>query len=266
MQQSPEQQDNPSVPPVQPAPPLSQQTGYPAMQPGQPNSQETEHSLPPDAQPPTIPLLSASAALPTQPLRPPTPQGESQPVYQPVESPMPSTPYPQQASSAQRVSWFSFSQLIGHPLIDVTEGRKVGEVHDVLLDQQRRFVQAFSTKGGLLHGPIYVPAMKATIGVDAVTFQPGAMEGQDSSWLDMLPKASEILGMRVLTNTGRLVGIVDDLRLDPNNGTLLALELKPEHAGILHRLSSGRRLMPATGVISYGPDTIVAQETALMSI
>ena len=266
MQQSPEQQGNPPVPPVQPAPAISQQPSYPPMQPAQATSQELENPSPPDAQSPTIPLSAASTAQPTQPLRPPAPQGESQPVYPPGASPMTAAPLPQQAPLVQRVSWIAFSKLIGHPLIDITEGRKVGEVHDVLLDQQRRFVQAFSTKGGLLRGPTYVPAMKATIGVDAVTFQPGALEGQNTSWLDTLPKASEIIGMRVLTDTGKLIGTVDDLRLDPHNSTLLALELKPEHAGILHRLSSGRRLMPATGVISYGPDTIVAQETALMGV
>jgi sporulation protein YlmC with PRC-barrel domain len=162
------------------------------------------------------------------------------------------------------VSWVSFSQLVGHPLVDITEGRKIGEVRDVLLDEQRRFIQAFATRGGLFHGPTYVPALKATIGVDAVTFQPGALEGQDTSWLDRLPRASETIGMRVLTDTGKLIGTVDNLRLDPNNSTVLALEVKPEHTGLLHRLGSGRRLMPATGVISYGPDTIVAQETALI--
>lgn len=264
MQQSPEQQDNPLEPPAQPAS-LPQQASYPPIPPLPAAFQGAGYPSQPGEQQATIPLSSPSTALPTQPLRPSTPQGESQPVYQPGENPLPPAPAPQQARPVQQVNWFSFSHLIGHPLIDVTEGRKIGEVRDLLLDEQRRSIQAFSTKGGLLHGPIYVPALKATIGVDAVTFQPGALGEQDTSWLDTLPKASRIIGMRVLTDTGKLIGTVDDLRLDPHNGTLLALELKPEHAGILHRLGSGRRLMPASGVISYGPDTIVAQENALVS-
>lgn len=263
MQQPPEQQDYPATEPVPPTPSLPPQTNYPATQPAQATPQQ-EGNPPLYAQPPTIPVSPASRGVPTQPLRPQAPQEEGQPIQRPEASPVPSTPRPQQASSVQRTRWVSFSQLIGHPLVDITEGRKIGEVRDVLLDEQRRFIQAFSTKGGLLRGPTYVPAMKATIGVDAVTFQPGTLEGQDTSWLDRLPKASEIIGRRVLTDTGKLIGTVDNLRLDPNNSTLLALEIKPEHAGILHRLGSGRRLMPATGVISYGPDTIVAQETALM--
>jgi sporulation protein YlmC with PRC-barrel domain len=264
MQPSPEQQDYPSAQPVQPTPSLTPQASYPAPQPTQATSQQGENP-PPYQQPPTIPMSSASGGTPTQPLRPQQASPEEyQPIQQPGASPVPSTPRPQQASSSQRVSWVSFSQLIGHPLVDITEGRKIGEVRDVLLDEQRRVIQAFSTKGGLLRGPTYVPALKATIGADAVTFQPGTLAGQDTSWLDRLPKASEIIGMRVLTNTGKLIGTVDNLRLDPNNNTLLALEVKPEHTSTQHRLGSGRRLMPATGVISYGPDTIVAQETDLM--
>ncbi len=263
MQQSPEQQDYPAAQPVQPTPSLPPQTNYPAPLPTQAIPQQGGNP-PPYAQPPIIPVSSASGGAPTQPLRPQAVQEGGQPMPQPGASPMPSAPHPQQAPSAQRVRWVSFSKLIGHPLVDITEGRKIGEVRDVLLDEQRRFIQAFATKGGLLRGPTYVPALKATIGADAVTFQPGALEGQDTSWFDRLPKASQIIGRRVLTDTGKLIGTVDNLRLDPNNNTALALEVKPEHTGLLHRLGSGRRLMPATGIISYGPDTIVAQETALM--
>jgi uncharacterized protein YrrD len=156
----------------------------------------------------------------------------------------------------------TFSKLRGHPLIDITEGKNIGTVHDVLLDQQRRSIQAFATKGSLLHGPTYVPAMKASLGVDAVTFQPGALAGQDTSWLDKLPKASDLIGMKVHSNTGQLLGTVEDLRIDPERALLVAFELSPEQTGILHRLGSRRRLLPAQSVISYGPDTIIAAEGA----
>ncbi len=197
----------------------------------------------------------ATSGLPTQPLQPLS-QAPGDPFAQPVP--------PQLGFISAQANWVTFSQLRGHPLIAITQGKKRGEVHDLLLDQQRRSIQAFAMKGGLLHGPLLVPATKATIGRDAVTFEPGALAGQDTSWLDTLPKASALLGMRVLSNTGQLLGTVEDLRIDTRDGTLAALELKPEQTGILHRLGSRRRFLPTTGVISYGPDTIVAQENTIL--
>ena len=220
---------------------------YPS--PEQPGNNAEQQAIRQPIQPP-----STASSQPTQPLHP-SPQAPGSPLAQSVP--------PQSGFFAAQANWVTFSQLRGHPLIAITEGRKRGEVYDLLLDQQRRSIQAFATKGRLIHGPLLVPAAKATIGKDAVTFEPGALAGQDTSWLNDLPKASALLGMRVLTNTGQLLGTVEDIRIDPHTGMLVALELKPEQTGILHRLGSRRRILPTTGVISYGPDTIVALENTI---
>jgi sporulation protein YlmC with PRC-barrel domain len=191
---------------------------------------------------------------PTQPLQSPSPVPEN--LFVPPVPPQP------EVISAQ-APWATFSQLRGHPLIAITEGKKRGEVYDLLLDQQRRSIQAFATRGRLLHGPLLIPSSKATIGKDAVTFEPGALAGQDTSWLDALPKASALLGMRVLTNTGQFLGTVEDLRINTRDGVLIALELTPGQAGTAHRIDSRRQILPTTSVISYGPDAIVAMENAL---
>jgi sporulation protein YlmC with PRC-barrel domain len=192
-------------------------------------------------------------------MQPPQPQQQATP--QPAGTPQaqPSQPASQGAPSG-RGNWVTLSQLRGHPLIDITEGKTIGSVYDVLLDQQRRTIQAFTTKGGLFHKSVLVPAMRATIGVDAVTFQPGALAGQDTSWLEDLPKASDLVGIRVLSNTGQLLGTVEEVRLDPESGSLTALEMAPEQTGIAHRLGSARRLVAASSVISFGPDTIIVRE------
>ena len=178
--------------------------------------------------------------------------------------PIPQPPTP--SVSPGHANWVTFTQLRGHPLIDITAGKTIGTVDDVLLDEHRKAIQAFRTKGGLFHRSNLVPAVQATIGADAVTFQPGALSGQDTSWLDALPKASQIIGTRVLTNTGQLLGTVDNLRLDRDGAALIALELVPEQTGIAHRLGSVRRLLASDSVISYGPDTIVAMETGVSEL
>lgn len=214
-------------------------------------------------------LSGESFGEPTQPVGQPSyfPGPSMPPTQPPTQQPTQSAPQPPpQSVSPEPTNWVTFSRLRGHPLIDITEGKNVGSVHDLLLDQHRRVIQGFATKGGLLHGPIIVPAARATIGVDAVTFQPGALAGQDTSWLDSLPRASDLIGMRVHSNKGRLVGMVDELRIDPASAALLALELAPEQTSAQHRLSSTRRLLAANSIISYGPDTIVAIEGGISEL
>jgi uncharacterized protein YrrD len=160
----------------------------------------------------------------------------------------------------------TLSQLRNHPLVNINEGREIGQVAEVLLDDQRRMIQAFATKKRLLRGPTYVPAIKATIGADAITFQPGALEGQDTAWLDDLPSASALLGARILSQSGQMLGSVEELRFQQDTGLLLAFEISPEHVGLVHRLNRGRLLLPAASIISYGPDAIMTSETSLAEL
>lgn len=224
----------------------------PPIQPPAPNEPTRPVSQPPTQPEPTL-------AQPTPPTQPAPESAFMQPPSYQEQAPAQPAARPP-GPAAGREKWVTFTQLRGHPLIDITAGKTVGVVHDVLLDQQRHTIQAFTTRGGLFHRAVLVPALRATIGADAVTFQPGALTGQDTSWLENLPKVSQLLGMRVLSDTGQLLGTVEEVRLDPESASLAALEMAPEQTGIAHRLGSARRLLAASNVISFGPDTIIVRE------
>lgn len=203
---------------------------------------------------------------PTQP--PEYQQGETQPGFQPPPIQQPggspgATSQPAQQSPVG-THWFTFSQLRGHPLVDISTGEKIGEVGDILLDEHRRMAQAFVSKVGLvhLHGPTYIPLVNASIGRDAITFQPKALTVQDLAILKALPKVSEMIGINVLSNIGELIGTVDNARFDQNNGELLALEIKPGSTGLKQRLlGSGNMVLPISGIISFGPNIIADANT-----
>jgi sporulation protein YlmC with PRC-barrel domain len=250
-------------PPPQP-PPGGEPYGEPTQPIGHPPYPYNEPTQTPSQLPDT------AYGQPLQGQEQPAPPAQGAPFAQPP--PPPGAPFaqPSQApapgAAPGRAGWVAFSRLRGHPLIDISEGKTIGTVHDLLLDQQRRAIQAFATKGKFLRGTTLVPAARATIGADAVTFQPGTLAGQDTSWLEDLPKASQLIGMRVHSNTGQLLGTVEDLRIDRENARLMALELVPEQTGIPHRIGSARRLLPADSVVSYGPDTIIAMEGGITEL
>jgi uncharacterized protein YrrD len=195
----------------------------------------------------------------------------TQPPQQPEQAPsqmpgqQPGSPYAQPGQVSGAGNWVTFSQLRGHPLIDTSKGQKVGDVQDILLDPQLQGIQAFSYKAGLFQRPNIIPAAQARIGVDAVTFQPGPQPEQDVSQMGQLPKASDTVGRRVFTDTGRLLGVVDDLRFDQNSHRLLGVELAPEGAaGRGQRIGAAReQLLPTQSIINFGPDALIVNEQAL---
>jgi uncharacterized protein YrrD len=210
---------------------------------------------------------------PTQPISQPPGTLASEQYYQPM--PPPPQPPPSSTSASQHAAptpaaggaqWVTFAQLRNHPLVNINEGREIGRVADVLLDEQRHVIRAFATKKGLLRGSTYVPSATASIGADAIIFQPGTLEGQDTSWLDDLPRASALIGARVLSQNGQVLGYVENIRFQQDNGMLLAFEITSEQAGTLHRLGRGRRLLPASSIISYGPDAIIARDTTMTEL
>jgi sporulation protein YlmC with PRC-barrel domain len=157
---------------------------------------------------------------------------------------------PQQALSPTNPRLVTYSQLHGHPLVDLSARKQVGEVHDLLLDADWHAIQGFLTKAGLFHGSSVVPTLKARIGIDAVTFHPGALEGQNTSWLNHLHKASTLLGMRVLSDAGQFLGVVSDLSFDRDTRSMLALTITPEQSDASHRLDSKRKMLLVGSVIS----------------
>lgn len=220
--------------------------------PQQPPMQPPEQ---PPMQPPEQPPSQFQPSFPPPPMQPP---GVQQPdVQQPGVQPAAQQPAQQPPSGTH---WFAFSQVRGFPLVNIGNGEKIGEVGDVLLDEHRRVAQAFITKVGFVHlrGPTYVPMANANIGRDAITFQPKAITERDMEHLKNLPKVSELIGIKVLTNIGEYIGTVADAHFDQNDGTVLAFEIKPEGAALRQRmLSSQNMTLPASGVVSFGPHLIV---------
>lgn len=198
------------------------------------------------------------------PMQPPEQQpSEAQSNFQSPPIQQPSVP-PTAAQPAQPSltggHWFVFSQLLGFPLVNISSGEKIGEVGDMLLDEHRHVAQALVTKVGFihLHGPTYIPLAHANIGRDAITIQPKAVTEQEMAQLKTLPKVSELIGVKALSNIGEFIGTVADAHFDQSDGTLLALEIKPEGAALRQRLLGSQNLtLPVSGIVSFGQNLIV---------
>ena len=160
-------------------------------------------------------------------------------------------------------SWVLLSRIKGMPLMDVGTGRRLGTVDQVLLSHDYRYVEAYLVGGGFMQKGQAFPATDATIGVDAITIplSPGAEGVQDIARIKNLPQAHRLLSMPLLTDTGRVVGKLSDVRINPHSGLVVAYEIRPPNEGLAERLRHvPGRVLPATAVQQHGEDALIITE------
>lgn len=161
--------------------------------------------------------------------------------------------------------------LKGKTVIALREAERLGEVDDVALDLERQRVAGFWLgSGGILNTGLgrFIPAEAIhSIGEDAITVdltveslearalgdEPEAGGGPIASeW----PRLGELMGARVVTESGNLLGEVKEIEFDPNTLNFEGFHLATKGRG----WRSEEHLLPATSVISQGDQLLMVRE------
>jgi sporulation protein YlmC with PRC-barrel domain len=175
-----------------------------------------------------------------------------------------------------------FSELKGRAVVSLEDARKVGEVEDILLDPHSRRTSGIKVKTGLFSPPVVVPVEQVKgVGPDAITFTPRVereqgvkverVEAEASAQAHVQPANAErpapqapdadeaagrsisltgMLGDKVLTDTGTLLGEVQDVLIDP--ATLAVTGLVVGTGGLFAR----SRDIPLSSEVRYGDKLI----------
>lgn len=162
-------------------------------------------------------------------------------------------------------SWVPLSRLKGMPLVDVGTGNRLGDLEDVLLSHDHRYVEAYTVRGGFLRKGEAFPAGNATIGADAIAVRlpPRVEVASDVQRFKTLPGAHRLLSMALLTETGQIVGRVTDVRLDPHSGAVVGYEVRPASEGLADRMRrTPPRVLPATAIQQHGADALIVTDAA----
>lgn len=154
--------------------------------------------------------------------------------------------------------------VIGLPVIELTEGKSLGRVHGLLVNPATRRVEALEVgERSLLKAvtDIVPMSMLRSIGSDAVTLQ--ALEpdqqlaGQTERQTDLAALAErKLVGIRSVAVNGSLVGIVEDFSFDPATGDLIEIYLHAEK-------NKTHLALPVTTVESFGRDFVIVGENYL---
>jgi uncharacterized protein YrrD len=155
------------------------------------------------------------------------------------------------------------NELKGRPVVSITDANKIGNIDDVLFDDQLHDVVGFTFKQGMFsHTDALLRDQVSKIGQDAIT-----ISGQDViNDVRRIPQLANAMtshqaaGTKILTESGTLVGTITDLELDDEARTVVRYILD---APLLDRLRHQQQTIPATDVLKRGEGGImVIKDTA----
>lgn len=148
--------------------------------------------------------------------------------------------------------------VVGQSVVSYNDGRKLESVKDVLLGETNTSIVALLVdEGGLLSSSRVVP-MEAvhSFGRDAVVIT--GSEAVVSASADPEVKAivnrnDKLLGKRVMTNTGDLLGTISDMYFQERTGQIAGFEVS---GGILGDIARGTSYLALEEIENIGPDVI----------
>src|SRR5438067_208485 len=127
------------------------------------------------------------------------------------------------------------TELAGRPVIDIDAAEKMGTIDKLILDPDGRRVAGFIvTSGGGFPGNkerTTIPAAAVhAIGPDAVTVKRDEAGSADIARLEELPRGSDVIGRKIVTEDGRYLGKVDDVLIERADGRIFGYVLT-DHKG-----------------------------------
>lgn len=133
------------------------------------------------------------------------------------------------------------SKLLGRSVVDMEAAERLGKIKEIIVQRDGERVAGFI----VAHGESIVgtggtrriiPASALhSIGPDAVTVRGAATKEQAPGDLDNLPRMSDIIGHKMVTRSGRLLGSIDDVLINGADGTIIGFAVGE---GVRNKLES----------------------------
>jgi len=165
------------------------------------------------------------------------------------------------------------SQLIGRAVIDMEAAERLGKIKEIIVQRDGERVAGFI----VVHGETIVrsggkrrmiPASAVySIGPDAMTVRGSSM--QELAELDNLPRMSDIIGHKMVTQSGRLLGVIDDMLINRADGTIIGFVVGEGVRNKLENIFNPQRssvhgYVRADADLHVGKDLIVVPDDALI--
>lgn len=166
------------------------------------------------------------------------------------------------------------SQLVGRAVIDMEAAERLGKIKEIIVQQDGERVAGFV----VVHGETVVgtggsrrliaaSALHA-IGPDAVTVR-GSGAKERLAQLENLPRMSDVVGHKMITRSGRLLGVIDDMLIDGADGTIVGFVVGEGVRGKIENFFNPQRsrthgYVRADADLQVGKELIVVPDDSLI--
>jgi len=149
-------------------------------------------------------------------------------------------------------------ELHGIAVMDVSGGKKLGSVDDLVVAAENGRVLALTLSSGILGSGTYVPIEDVrSIGPDAVTVDGENVVRRDAEMPEEVGAAREsssaLVGKKVVTEAGSLLGTIGDYFIDESARRVTGLVVG---GGLL----SAQDGLSADRILSVGPDAVIVTD------
>lgn len=149
--------------------------------------------------------------------------------------------------------------LLSMQIISLEEGQQIGRVRGIVVDPDHFTIAALVTdKQGWFGDYKVVPFEKVmSIGDHAVTIDKKSSIDKPANLPEiarLMKHKQHLLGSKVFSESGTLLGIVDELVYDTETGIIDSLEISGR---LLESLLRGRSSIPVSAVVTFGRDAII---------
>ncbi|MEA4902934.1 PRC-barrel domain-containing protein [Desulfitobacterium sp.] len=153
-------------------------------------------------------------------------------------------------------------KFLSLPIVSLSEGQHIGYVKSLVIDAQTKSLAAIAVDlKGFFKDQRIIPYNKVvSVGEDAITIDKGVHVEKSASLPEMLSLIKEkltIIGTRVITQSGKTLGVAEEYYIDPETGRITQIEIS---GGKLEGLLNGRALLQAEYISTIGHDVIVAEK------
>lgn len=166
------------------------------------------------------------------------------------------------------------SHLVGRAVIDIEAAARLGKMKEIIVQRDGERVAGFV----VVHGEtivgtggtrLTIPASAVhSIGPDAITLRGTAMRDRTPD-LETLPRMSDIVGRKMLTRNGRLLGVIDDMLINGADGTIIGFVVGEGVRNKLESIFNPQRpkihgYVRADADLQVGNELIVVPDDALI--
>jgi uncharacterized protein YrrD len=161
-----------------------------------------------------------------------------------------------------------WTELEGLAAVALETGKKIGALEDFYINPQNSEVLGFQVKTGMFGHRVLPVGAISGIGADAVTFvnEEQLLKESDAPQLANMIYGRTLLKYRVISESGTVVGEIDNVLLDITNPAAIVLKGYQLGGGLREKITGHYQAFAASEVVRYGQDVIILSESVAQEL